>query len=96
MTWTSEDIDRIKHLFPKPRGTVKINHLTFLQALQYIAENGCRWRALPYEGDAWRAKAVECGMIPVVPPKSNRVKPWRYSKKLYKQRYIVAGLLQIL
>ena len=34
-------------------------------------------------------KAMECGMRPVVPPKSNRIKPWRYSKKLYKQRHIV-------
>ena len=53
MTWTAEDIDRIKHLFPKPRGTVKIDHLTFLQALQYIAENGCRWRALPKTFGKW-------------------------------------------
>jgi len=42
-----------------------------------------------YEGDECRATAVECGIVPVVPPKSNRIKPWRYSKKLYKQRYIV-------
>jgi transposase len=53
MTWTSADIDRIKHLFPKPRGTVEIDHLTFLQALQYIAENGCRWRALPKKFGKW-------------------------------------------
>jgi transposase len=53
MTWTFEDIERIKHLFPKPRGTVEIDHLTFLQALQYIAENGCRWRALPEKFGKW-------------------------------------------
>jgi len=42
-----------------------------------------------YEGDACRAKAKKCGMRPVVPPKSNRKKPWEYDKRLYKERNIV-------
>jgi len=42
-----------------------------------------------YEGDACRARAVECGMLPVVPPKSNRKEPWEYDKKLYKGRNVV-------
>jgi transposase len=42
-----------------------------------------------YEGDECRQTARSCGMKPVVPPKSNRVKPWRYSKSLYKRRNIV-------
>jgi transposase len=42
-----------------------------------------------YEGEACRAKAEECGMIPVVPPKSNRKKPWKYDKKLYEGRNVV-------
>jgi transposase len=42
-----------------------------------------------YEGDECRRKVRECGMKPVVPPKSNRVKPRRYSKSLYKHRNIV-------
>jgi transposase len=42
-----------------------------------------------YEGDACRAKAKECGMIPVVPPKSNRLIPWEYDKELYKGRNVV-------
>jgi transposase len=41
-----------------------------------------------YEGDKCRKKARSCGMRPVVPPKSNRLKPWKYDKELYKQRYI--------
>lgn len=53
MTWTSAHVDRLRHLFPKPRGTVKIDDLLFLQALQYIAENGCRWRALPEQFGQW-------------------------------------------
>ena len=42
-----------------------------------------------YEGDACRAKAVECGMRPVVPPKSNRREPWQYDTELYKGRNVV-------
>ena len=42
-----------------------------------------------YEGDACRAKAKQCGMRPVVPPKSNRKEPWRYNKKLYRGRNAV-------
>jgi transposase len=53
MIWTEEHIERVKHLFPKPRGTVKNDHLLFLQALQYMAENGCRWRALPEKFGKW-------------------------------------------
>jgi transposase len=41
------------------------------------------------EGDSFREKVQKCGMRPVVPPKSNRLKPWRYNKKLYKRRNIV-------
>jgi len=42
-----------------------------------------------YEGDVCRAKAVSCGMCPVVPPKSNRKEPWEYDKELYKGRNVV-------
>ena len=39
-----------------------------------------------YEGDSMRAKAVEKGFIPVVPPKRNRKDPWDYDKERYKKR----------
>jgi len=39
-----------------------------------------------YEGDEMRARVVEKGFIPVVPPKSNRKEPWEYDKERYKQR----------
>ena len=42
-----------------------------------------------YEGDACRAKVEECGMIPVVPPKSNRKEPWHYDEEMYKGRNVV-------
>ena len=42
-----------------------------------------------YEGDACRAQAKKCGMVPIVPPKSHRKEPWKYDKELYKGRNVV-------
>jgi Transposase and inactivated derivatives len=39
-----------------------------------------------YEGDAIRNQIVSYGLIPVVPPKSNRNEPWEYDKEIYKRR----------
>lgn len=39
-----------------------------------------------YEGDRTRAKGVELGYIPVVPPKANRKEPWTSDEELYKKR----------
>ncbi len=53
MRWTYEQYERIAHLLPVQRGNVVIDHITFLNALQYMAENGCRWRALPEKFGKW-------------------------------------------
>jgi transposase len=55
MEWTAEIISSIQHLFPKQRGNVTIDYLSFFQALQHIAENGCKWRALPKEFGNWNS-----------------------------------------
>ena len=39
-----------------------------------------------YEGNATRSLVESLGMRPIVPPKSNRKKPWEYDKILYKRR----------
>jgi len=39
-----------------------------------------------YEGSRMRAKVIEKGYIPVVPPKKRRKEPWEYDKERYKQR----------
>ena len=49
-----------------------------------------------YEGDSCRAKAVECGMLPVVPPKRNRKEPWEYDKELYRGRNVVERNFRII
>ena len=53
MQWTQELYDRIQPLLPKQRGNVAIENLIFLQALQYITDNGCKWRALPKHFGKW-------------------------------------------
>jgi len=43
----------IKPYLPVQRGNVKISNLTLINAVLYVAENGCKWRALPKEFGNW-------------------------------------------
>jgi transposase len=47
-----------------------------------------------YEGDETRKCVRKLGYKPVVPPKQNRIVPWRYSKKQYKKRNEVERLFR--
>jgi transposase len=47
-----------------------------------------------YEGDETRQTVLDLGMIPVVPPKSNRLDPWDYSRELYKKRNEIERLFR--
>ncbi len=47
-----------------------------------------------YEGDATRQLALDFGFIPVVPPKENRVEPWRFKKALYRKRNEIERLFR--
>jgi transposase len=47
-----------------------------------------------YEGDETRQLVLELNMIPVVPPKSNRLDPWEYDRELYKKRNEVERLFR--
>lgn len=53
MKITKEQYEKIAHCLPKQRGNVKIDNLTLINALLYICENGCKWRALPSEFGNW-------------------------------------------
>lgn len=50
---TKEQFQRIEGCFPKQRGNVKISNLNVLNAILYVAENGCKWRALPKRFGRW-------------------------------------------
>ncbi len=47
-----------------------------------------------YEGDETRQLIVDLGREPVVPAKSNRLRPWKYDKALYKKRNEVERLFR--
>lgn len=47
-----------------------------------------------YEGDETRQLVFDLGMVPVVPPKSNRVSVWEYDREMYKKRNEVERLFR--
>jgi len=47
-----------------------------------------------YEGDETRQLVLDLGMIPVVPPKSNRIHPWDYDRAIYKKRNEIERLFR--
>ena len=53
MKITHEQYEKIEKYLPKQRGNVRINNFQFLNAILYVAENGCKWRALPKEYGNW-------------------------------------------
>jgi transposase len=47
-----------------------------------------------YEGNETRQLVLNLGMIPVVPPKSNRLEPWDYDHAVYKKRNEIERLFR--
>jgi len=43
----------INPCLPVQRGNVKVSNLILINAILYVAENGCKWRALPLEFGNW-------------------------------------------
>ena len=46
MEITSEQFNRIEAILPVQRGNVSLTNLQVVNAILYVAENGCKWRAL--------------------------------------------------
>ena len=53
MELTQDQYERIEHLLPVQRGNVSIPNLQVLNAILYIAEQGCKWRGLPPRFGRW-------------------------------------------
>ena len=68
------------HLNDSPQGRILLRKLDG----QFNGSSLLMDRA--YEGNATRSLVESLGMRPIVPPKSNRKKPWEYDKILYKRR----------
>ena len=50
---TEEQFRRIERCFPKQRGNVRVSNRQVLNAILYVAENGCKWRSLPKRFGRW-------------------------------------------
>ena len=53
MKINKKQFDKIKNLMPIERKPAKISSQQFLNALLYLVENGCKWRALPKKFGNW-------------------------------------------
>jgi transposase len=47
-----------------------------------------------YEGDETRQWALNLGLLPVVPPNSNRLRTWKYHRAIYAKRDKVERLFR--
>ena len=53
MEITEAQYDRIKDALPVQRGNVRLSNLQVLNAVLYVAEQGCKWRGLPKRFGRW-------------------------------------------
>ena len=53
MELTSEQVSSIEPYLPVQRGNVRISNLQTVNAILYVTENGCKWRALPERYGNW-------------------------------------------
>src|ERR1700691_5522892 len=50
---TAEQFSRIEAYLPTQGGNVSLSNLQVINAILYVAENGCKWRALPKRFGNW-------------------------------------------
>ena len=55
MEITPEQFARIEHCLPVQRGNVSISNLQLVNSILCVAENGCKWRALPKRYGNWHS-----------------------------------------
>ena len=53
MEITAEQFAKIEHCLPRQRGNVSLSNLDVLNAILYVAEQGCKWRGLPKRFGNW-------------------------------------------
>ena len=52
---TAKQYAKIRPLLPVQRGNVRISTIYLINAVLYVLENGCKWRALPERFGNWSA-----------------------------------------
>jgi transposase len=50
---TEAQYRRIEPILPRQRGNVRLSNLEVLNAILYVAEQGCKWRGLPKHFGNW-------------------------------------------
>ncbi len=53
MEITQAQYEQIVHCLPLQRGNVSLDNLNVLNAILYVAEQGCKWRGLPKRFGNW-------------------------------------------
>lgn len=53
MQLSIEQFEKIRPYFPKKRGKLSLSDYQVLTSILFVAENGCKWRALPKEFGNW-------------------------------------------
>src|SRR5271155_5108689 len=53
MELTQQQYEKIKDSLPLQRGNVRLSNLEVLNAILYVAEQGCKWRGLPVRFGNW-------------------------------------------
>jgi len=53
MEITEAQYSRIEPILPRQRGNVSLSNLKVLNAILYVAEQGCKWRGLPHRFGNW-------------------------------------------
>src|ERR1039457_1499420 len=55
MEITAEQYKKIKDSLPVQRGNVRLQNLQVLNAILFVAEQGCKWRGLPPRFGKWHS-----------------------------------------
>jgi transposase len=58
MEITKEQYEKIARYLPRQRGNVSMSNLQLINAILYVTENGCKWRALPKSYGNWHTVYV--------------------------------------
>ncbi len=53
MEITQEQYQKIEKYLPRQRGNVSMSNIQLINAILYVTENGCKWRALPEKYGNW-------------------------------------------
>ena len=53
MELNNSHYQQISDCFPRQRGNVSLDNLSVLNAILYVAANGCKWRSLPVHFGHW-------------------------------------------